>query len=128
MGIHVHWDNPEKTILVETFEGNWTLDDYHRMIDAAAALLAQEDHPVHVICDGTQSKTLPSQMLSGVRYAIKKMPQNQGIVVFVNANMFAKTIINIAKKLTPLLVNTIEYADSVEAARAIIAKKSQINS
>ncbi len=125
MGIKITWDNPEKTILVETFEDFWTLDDWHVMVDEAAALLAQIEYTVHVILDGTQSKTLPPQMLSGVRYAVKKMPKNQGILVFVNATMFAKTIINIAKKLTPLLVNTIEYADNLEQARNIIIQKSQ---
>ena len=80
MPIHISWYDDQKTILLEVFEGKWSVEDYYRLIDDAAA----------------QSALPPSAMMGGMRYAIRKRPPNQGITVFVQPGSLARALIELA--------------------------------
>lgn len=121
MGISWHWDNTEETILYEMLEGDWTIEEYHGLVDEAAALLSERDHVVHVILDFTHSHRLPPNLLAGARYAEKKLPSNQGIVVFVKPDAFVKTLINIARQLGFHATEHLYMAATAEEARQVIA-------
>ena len=60
MPIEVQWDNPEKTILRQKFEGKWTGKDYYVSLDEMSKLLKQVDHRVHLIGDMTHSVGIPA--------------------------------------------------------------------
>ena len=124
MPITVKWYNEEKTILLEIFEGQWTLVEYRQLIDEAVALLATVDHTVHIIADASTSGTLPGQMTTGILYAIRQIPLNQGLTVFVDADLFTRVLIQIASKLSAKVVQTTFTASSIEDAVRIIEREA----
>lgn len=122
MGIQVSWHDEHKTIMLQVFEGKWTLEDYYRLVDEAAALIRPLPHTVHIIADASRSALPPSQMVSGMRYALNKMPSNQGITVFVQPGTLASALIDLAKRFSPRAASTVFIAASREDALALIAQ------
>lgn len=122
MGIIVSWHNDDHTILLEVFEGKWLLEDYYRMVDQAAALLAATPHTVHIVADVSASSLPPSQMVSGMRYALKKMPANQGLAVFVGPGAFATALIELAKRFSPQTTTNLFIVTTRAEALALIAQ------
>jgi hypothetical protein len=126
MAIEIRWVNAEKTILIQHFQGYWTVNDYKQMVDESAQLLQTVPHIVHIIADGTHNQTAPLGMLGGMRYALRKLPPNQGIVVFVRPNHFLETIIQMGRMLAPHLLHTTFVAETVDEALQIIAQKADL--
>jgi len=125
MAVEMKWVTDDHRILLQTFSGKWTVDDYHIMVDEAAKLLGQADHLVHIITDWTLSTANPPNLMAGARYAEKKLPANQGVVVYVNADGVIKAFIRIAQTLRMKAVENLYLANSVEEALEIIYQKSR---
>jgi hypothetical protein len=126
MPIHTEWYNDEKTILLETFEGIWTVEDYRRLIDEAGQLLSTVDHTVHIIVDGTHNDShLPTNMLrGGLAYAVRNIPPNQGITVFVSVDSVSEMLLGIARNVNPKLHRTLFSTDSLGKAVQIITQNT----
>lgn len=124
MPIKIEWFNDEKTILLETFEGRWTVDEYRQLIDQAAELLAEVDHTVDIIADGTDNgPRLPANLLrGGLVYAVRHVPPNQGITVFVRIDAVTETFVNIARNISPRLQKTLFTADNLDQALNLITQ------
>lgn len=126
MPIHIYWDNDEKTILMEKFDGQWTIEEYYQLIDEDAERLAQVPHVVHVVIDASTSSMPPKQIFSGIQYALKKLPPNQGLTVFVKLNRAMEMFVEVAQQISPRFAGTYYAAATVEEARLIIAAKSDL--
>jgi hypothetical protein len=63
MPITNRWENPEKTILCQRFEGEWEIDDLINNFDTVSAMLDTVSYPVDVISDMTTGKA-PTSFLS----------------------------------------------------------------
>jgi hypothetical protein len=125
MPITVAWGSPEKTILLESFEGSWGIEDFKRMVDEANALVRAQPHPVHVILDATHSATPPTALLTGMRYAIDSIPANQDLIVFVKVTRVMRMFIDIAQQIAPKLAGKLYFVDTVPEALELIGKKTQ---
>lgn len=119
MGIKVTWDNPEKTVLRQNFNGRWEIDELYHCIDKTHKLLSGLDHPVHIIIDLTNSK-VPTNVLSAMRYMDSRVAPNQGIVVVVGADDYTETIMDVAKRLAPHAIGNSYQTTSLEDARRVI--------
>lgn len=126
MPIRTEWYNAEKTILLEAFEGEWTVEDYRHLIDEAHQRLSTVQHTVHIIVDGTRNcARLPSNMLrSGLSYAVHNLPANQGITVFVSIDTITEMLIGIARNINPRLHRTLFSTDSLAKALALVAEQT----
>ncbi len=60
MAIQVAWGNPDRTIVLYTFDGAWTWQEFHAAIDIARRLTSTVRHPVREIIDMTQADDVPS--------------------------------------------------------------------
>lgn len=94
------WDNETKTILRQTFSGTWSMDEYHHSVDLIAETLKDQPQVVHVIIDMTNTIAAPHNLLSGARYAEKKLHGKlKGINIFVGPNVLVRSTIELARKL-----------------------------
>lgn len=59
MAVRIFWDNPEKTILRQVYEGVFSLEDYYAAINESAALTDGVDHPVDVIVEFEAAHSTP---------------------------------------------------------------------
>ncbi|MDX1994106.1 MAG: hypothetical protein SF029_17095 [bacterium] len=126
MPITLSWFNTEKTILYEHFHGTITLQDYYVMVDEAAALLEECPYPVHILADmgGLNQKTLPTNLLLAAKYADKRLPPNQGIVVYVRPGSFINSIIQISRRAGLQATRHLYTAQSLDEAVQLIAEKA----
>ena len=120
MPIQVAWVNAEKTVLLETFPRKWTLEEYFQLIEEAAAHLSAVEHTVHILVDGRRSISTPMGMIRGVRYAIRKTPPNQGLVVFVGVVGFTKSLIALVNRVFPQMTGSLHIQDTMDDAYRLI--------
>jgi len=125
LSITLDWFNTTHTILLATFAGKWTLDDYHLMIDEGASRINAENHTVHVIYDLTQTNTTPAHLMSAARYAEKRLPENQGIVIFVGANVIIKAFLRMAHQMKLKAARYTYTVDTLEDALIFIEEKEE---
>ena len=119
MPIHVHWDNPEKTVIHCEYEPKWTLEEFHAMIDESYKLMTSVNHTVHLISNFTKSRAVPSRMLSIGGHVEKANPPNTGLSIIVGAGSFVKALIEIASK-TFLRDKNLYAVKTIDEAYAII--------
>ena len=124
MPVEVFWDNDEKTIVHQIYQGVVIQEDYYMAIERVAELLRSVDHTVHSIHERDQVKIHPSTTISALRYGHRIMPPNLGINVIIGAKQFTRVVANLGRTVAPNLVKEIFFADNVEEARAIIARES----
>ncbi|MDX2078534.1 MAG: hypothetical protein SFZ02_19030 [bacterium] len=119
----IEWDNEEKTILLNIYEGDLVLEDYYRVTDMTFEELNKLPHTVHTIMLRNVRKT-PTNMSKVMQYANKKTPPNLGMSVIVGGSQFTRIIVKMAKVIAPKLSKEVYFADSLEEARQIIKEKS----
>jgi hypothetical protein len=126
MPITLSWFNPEKTILYEQLQGTITLQEYYMMVDEAAALLQERPYPVHILADmsALNQKTLPTNLLLAAKYADKRLPANQGIVVYVRPGSFINSMIQVARRAGLQATRHLYTAQSLDEAVQLIAEKA----
>ncbi|MFC1961404.1 hypothetical protein ACFLYO_11930 [Chloroflexota bacterium] len=128
MPVTLEWFNPEKTILLEDFYGTVTIEEYHQMVDEAAALLKERAIVIHIIADFSKTtlSQLPTNLLAAQRYADLHLPPNQGIVAFVKPGLMIAEVIRIGKRLRLASTRYVFLATSREEAQAIIASNAHL--
>lgn len=129
MSIQLNWCNEEKTILCHNYEGTWTLEDLHNMIDKSYSLIDSVGHAgiVDIIADVSQSQTPPGKLLSVSRHYRSKRHERQGIQVVVGTSLrlsFMKIITQTAMAIIPQARN-VRFASTVEEAHQIIKSNRQ---
>jgi hypothetical protein len=127
MPIQVTWGNPEKTILLETVEGEWTLADVYAMLKQANTMIASVPHTVDVIADLTNSQFTPNNLFSALNDAQRNQPYNTGLIIAVKANRYLKAIADVAMKLWPETAQHYRFVDTVEQAYQLIEENKLAN-
>lgn len=118
MPITVEWDNPEKTIIRQTYTGSWTWDDLEKASDQVNALQDTVDHRVHLLADLRNGKTLPENPIKQAANVHRNHPNN-GKVVIVGGNLVVRGLFRMIAKVYPVLGATLNFVDTFEEAYAI---------
>lgn len=128
MGIHTRWDDAAHTILICEFDANWSLSDFHTMVDEVYVMMNSVNYRVYLIHDFSKSRVSPRQWLSTGSHIEKRQSQNSAETVVIGASTFVKTMLNIAQKL--FLKNIrVDMADTLpEAYKIIESRKLQAKS
>ena len=120
MPIINEWGDPQKTIIYTVFDGTWTLEEYHHMIDEMNKMVLSVDHMVHFISDFSKSKSSPAKLLSTGRHMENTKTRKQtGISVAVKADSFLKAIASVAQKMF-LKDTKMYFTNSLEEAYKIV--------
>lgn len=121
MGIFSNWDNHEKTVMLQVFDGQWTLEDFLRGNERVRAEVESVSHIVHVIWDLTASVGVPKNLLSAARQTEKNVGAvaNVGIIVIAQARMLDTLLIRPATGLMPKFQEKVRYVDNMHQAVAL---------
>ncbi len=125
MPVTMDWDNQERTIIRVTFEGKWDISDIHRMINKGVSMVETVHHKVDGIFDFTHSIFSPKNLLSTVDRIESTHSPNDRMVIIVNANIYIRSIIKVARVLAPKTFAHLHFVTSIEAAYDIIARYEQ---
>jgi hypothetical protein len=125
MTIEVGWENEEKTILIERFDGAWTWEEFYAAIQQAASMMAEVEHRVDVLADMIKADRPPSgTAMTHARNMMRLYPDNWGIMVIVANNLLITTSVNMFRRLFRAnLGKKIHTAKTVEEAYVLIAEQ-----
>lgn len=112
MPTDLSWDNPEKTILIATFTGDITRDEFIATFDREAEYFASVDHPVYLIGDFRQLGKMSVDILGLTSMITRQIPTNMAGAVLVGSNPILETVFRIWSKLygKMAMVKTMEEA------------------
>ena len=99
MPIQNQWDNAQKTILRNIYEGEWDLEDLYMSQEAMAEKLDSVDHGVDVIVDLRESMSVPRSFLPHMRRMNDKAHPNTRRLILVGANPIMTALFNMARKI-----------------------------
>lgn len=101
MAIRVAWGSEDKTLLLNVYEGTWTLDEFYQAVRETNALLDSVNHKVNIILDVRHSGLFPRGFMSAVRMLQQNPHRNNGIMVLVGVNTFVRVFYDTFLKLFP---------------------------
>lgn len=96
MPLNVVWDNEAKTIIRSEGVGEWTWEEFHEALQKIVEMMKTVEHRVDLIHNHVPGSRRPSG--SGMPHfqrAIRIMPPNIGLNIFVNTNSFGRAIVSI---------------------------------
>ena len=125
MTIPVSWHDPSHTVLVQNFNGQWTLDDYFETVEATYTLIDTVNHPVDVIVDISQDPGSTTRLIAAAGEVADssgpaRVHPNQRMLVVVGGGPFMRTLVQMGMKYAPWLARTLVAADTHDEARTLI--------
>jgi hypothetical protein len=127
MGYLVHWDNEEKTVVLQQYIGKPVKEDLYGLAEESALLLKSVPYRVHLIIDERNIKLALNS--EDIKFLEKYVPANQGAVVTVASESslaYKRYIENVGKKLGPKAFDQPYYATTVDAARDLLQKQFSV--
>lgn len=124
MAYSVRWDELEPTILRQTLDGLWSLDDMYQLMEASNALVQTQQQRIDLITEVGNRPHLPNDFLHSVRKIeqfVTIQPQ-VGMNVIVSTSNIYRVFYRVGSIIAPKAASIFRFADSVENARARIAE------
>jgi hypothetical protein len=126
MGVHVRWYDRDKTILHIQYEGQWTLDDFHAMLQESNEMTRQS-RPFVAIGDFSLSSMIPNGLLSTGRRIEQSTPSHRLMLVLIQPNMLMNLLIRSVSRIYPRMFDNMHIAstfeEAVQMARARLMKE-----
>lgn len=124
VGISVQWYDDEKTIIVVTFDAEWTWKDVHDVNTNATVLYESVDYIVDILADVRNSHLVTTGILSYAQNLLT-MPwhPHAGNVVVVGASRSVRTLFEAAALVARKSLERITFAQSMDEARDIIQRR-----
>lgn len=122
MPIETTWlDNTHRVILF-TFSGRWTWDEFFEADEVAGQMAAGQEHMVDAIFDFAAAPMLPDRALTSSLNAARRSSalKNQGLTVVINANRVVAVFLRAIETLAP---GNVTSAEDLEAAQERIAQE-----
>lgn len=119
MSITVAWDNPEKTILRQTYTGRWTWNQFYAASEQTRDLMDSVDHRVDILIDMRHSSTLPQNAMSHIG-VVERRHRNQGRIVAVGVNQLIQLMFRIVLPIRPHLAEYILIVRTMDEAYAVL--------
>ncbi len=123
MPIISDWYDSGKSILVQRFEGQWSLEEYFRHLDHTVANHVP-DRPLHIIADFSASLTTPTRILGGMRYLQRKIGGNRGVSIFLNPSSTLENYFKLAHHIQDPASKDMYTARNFPEAVEIISTRS----
>lgn len=125
MPIELYWDDDAQTVLLAEFEGRWTWDDLHDVLDKIKKVVQKTNAELSAIIDLRKGVSLPTSLLDPVTYeqaqrVLSLAPNGTGPVVVVGVHPLLQTIFDQLRQLDPAAVVNVRFAETMKAARRMI--------
>jgi hypothetical protein len=119
MGIHVLWDNDEKTIVRMDFE-DWQWTDVHGALETFHTLAKSVNQPVQLIANMKNANVLPLEgAMTNLQHVMNVIEHK---IVFVSAKSIGKAIFEVLSKVNPSYKEKLLYVETLDEARALLAR------
>lgn len=123
MSVSIHWDEPNKDILVFSFRDEWTLQEYQDALNFGQIMLASVARPVSAVFDLSQS-ALPPLTLSHLMKKVSRipLPSNTQELIIVHNEGMSNALQTAFDHILPLgdYHNRIAFAHDMDTARRTV--------
>jgi hypothetical protein len=123
MSIEIAWGDEDKTILRLTCGEVWDVEDVHRVMPTAFAMLREVEHPVYVITDLRATRDLPFGIMWVLYDYARKVPPNWARAITITPGIgthpLTESITGTHKQLTGREINSVK---TEEEALALIER------
>jgi hypothetical protein len=128
MPIEMTWADTEKTILIGTFTGDWTWQDYINTVPTVIEMLQGLEHRIDNIMDMRESGPIPQglALMNFHRSDRATHYANTGIIVIVGANSIMHGLVSALAMTNPERSPRL-FAESMEEAIALIQTDRKTN-
>ena len=127
MTITAQWDNPEKTIVRQKFQGKWTGAEYSASIDEITNILKGIDYDVHWIGDMTDSVGIPVlNLLSVSGRVVKLIDRPVATITVVHAHNYFQSLVNVVRRMSPALAERVYFVKTLDEAYSRLTKQSDM--
>ena len=125
-GIHVSFDNPDKTALRWDFAYHWTWDDFYASLQTGLGMRAtvKEIPCVPIILNFKDSGPIPMGVLPHARAALEMMDPRDYLIV-ANGSGFTRSLVEVVRTLNPTAREKMMLVDTLEDARLMIVERNQ---
>ncbi|MDQ7025230.1 MAG: hypothetical protein Q9P44_06685 [Anaerolineae bacterium] len=95
MPISAKWDDDDRTILRLIFWNEWDLDEYLEQFESVISTIKTVAYTVAILVDLRADSFVPKgNTLRVFRYIMDKLPENVGLIVYVNDNYVQEHMFN----------------------------------
>jgi hypothetical protein len=128
MAVEAHWDNDEKTVIRYETYGRWTNSEFWTAYDQARAMLEAVDHKVYFILIGMDAQSMnhiPNGFITHIGSIFRNAHPRAGLVIVVRQSqgLLGQIYERIIAKTLPQILSKFDFAESLEEARAKLAKQ-----
>ena len=125
MGIQYEWDDPDKQdLMVFMIASPFSWEEYDAITDSVFVSLGQKPYPIATIVDVSNLHKLPpSNPLPHLQRVNQMMTKNVYASVVVGAARPVRLFMNVITGVYPHARGITWFAESMDAARTIIAKE-----
>ncbi len=123
MPVTIGWDNPEKTVALESIEGNWGLAETHAALDDLERMIDEVNRPIDIIVDLSNAKGSPTNLTLAAGRVDRILRGNVNRTVIVGANYYMQVFSGVLSKVVPKVIGNIQHTDTLENARALLEKQ-----
>jgi len=121
MTIDVTWYDEDQTILHIQYHSQWTLEDFHQMLDQSHRM-TDNGRSFVAIGDFSQSSMLPNSLLSTSRRIEQSTPPNRLMLILIQPNMLMQTLIRTVSKIYPKIFDNAQTVSTLDEAVAAAQK------
>lgn len=122
MTIHIAWYDDQQTIVLQTFDGEFSLDELSKVAVESASMIRSVSHTVDLIVDFRKVNFKNANLLGAMRTVDRKTPDNQGCVVLVGVNPYLRRMMGMAKMVAPRSSANLQTAQDTDEAVSLITR------
>jgi hypothetical protein len=121
MSVKVRWYDDNEDIILYTFIGIWSWEEYDEVNKIGRAMMRTKPHYVGVMCDLREGRITPTLLTTKVNNYIKSRPENTGVTMFVSTNMFFTRVYETLTRIYPSYLERyqmrLNYEEAVQEMR-----------
>ena len=103
MPINIRWFDDTKRIILWEIEGQWTLDEMHKIYSEGNAMCAAvPENTINALIDMTRSNSIPSNIFSALSARTRTETPNYDMAVIVSNNRMVKGFVNVFNSIPAL--------------------------
>jgi anti-anti-sigma regulatory factor len=122
MPIDITWYDKPKTIILQTFDGEFSVEELSKVAVQSAAMVTSASHTIDLIIDFRKVNFRNANLIGAMRTVDRKTPDNQGCVVLVGVNPYLARLLGMAQRIAPRSARNLQVAKDVEEAMSLITR------
>lgn len=125
MTVRVAWDNEAQTILRYDFEERWSLTDFYLEKAKGDAMIDAAPHKLNVGVLFVMPRTvqMPANAITATRQGMNSKHPRAVLIVLTTESRFTITLYDVLARIYPPITQVYKRADTLEAARTLIASR-----